>query len=67
LHSFSAKQDTGGDVLDISDENTNKFSTTWSFQTSEDPWTAGASSDVSNHFIFLSHLPVTQVLINFLL
>jgi len=45
-NSYTANHDTGLDLQHQSDENSNTFSTTWSFQTSEDPWTAGASSDV---------------------
>jgi hypothetical protein len=46
FHRIGLEQDLGGKVLDNTEEESNAFSTTWSFQTSEDPWTAGSMSDV---------------------
>lgn len=43
---FSANKSTGKETQNNEMEDSNSFSITWSFQTSEDPWTAGYTSDV---------------------
>ena len=44
----------GGDISDETEGKSNDFSTTWSFTTSKDPWTAGPMSDVSAIFCSFS-------------
>ena len=46
LNLIQLEQTTQLGTSDNTVEESNSFSTSWSFQTSEDPWTAGAMSDV---------------------
>lgn len=43
---FGIESENGGDVLDTTKEESNSFTVTWTFTTSDSPWTAGYSSDV---------------------
>lgn len=43
---FGMESQLGGTVHDTTDQNSNSFSTTWTYTTSGSPWTAGYSSDV---------------------
>merc|ERR1712038_1044227 len=43
---FNFEQNTGGIAQKSDETRSNQFSTTWSYQTSTDSWTAGAMSDV---------------------
>ena len=46
MNSLDTSFELGGSLLDTTTVNTTSHAVTWSFTTSEDPWTAGSKSDV---------------------